>query len=669
MGSILVSKVIDMYTFVLIDAFIIISFVAIFLFINTRFSARHHIRDFVAGIFFMFAIVLVMSTPIVLENGGFFDGRAALLAITGAFYGPIPTVMTLVAGVAFRAIAFPTQDGIHIAIIVMALSSGIGLSWYYFVDKKLAKISSFYRYTILGLLVQIINFVSMMFYDNVHNEDLIALIFPFLVIFPLMTGLVGYITERRLKVSEYLVKFEKLSILTRAAVDASATIELYALDKDFKYIFFNKFHARQLKHFYNETAKEGANFLSLIKHDAVRLRLQETFNEVLEGQELVKTFEVEDTPGKFLRERYTPIRDGQDNIIGITIFSEEITELKRHEANITFLSYHDQLTKLKNRRYYYEEVEQLRGSEEEIIVVYFDINSLKIMNDVFGHDTGDKLLCKVSALILHHFSKHTDISRIGGDEIVALIKGLKLTEVEQIVEAFLADVALLKIEDITASVSVGIASAKSGKHLDRALLYAEEAMYQNKLKDSLRHRSDIVDSVFSRLNAAYPELRVNYEKVSELALKLGKKLGFSKYELQMLDKIALLRDLGKISIRRSILLKPAKLTEFEYGIVKKHPEVGYRMLSGTKLYSEIAHDILTHHEHFDGSGYPRGLKGEEIPIRARVILPVIAYVSITSERPYRKAATHEDAVRELTNQKGKMFDPVIIDALLNVLKS
>ncbi len=509
----------------------------------------------------------------------------------------------------------------------------------------------------------------MILYDNVLTEDLIWLIVPFLVVFPLMTGLVGYITERRLKVSEYLVKFEQLSILTRAAVDASATIELYALDKDFKYIFFNKFHERQLKRFYNATAEEGGDFLSLIKLDAVRDRLKATFSEVLEGQELVKTFEVEDTPGKFLRERYTPIKDSEDNIIGITIFSEEITELKRHEANITFLSYHDQLTKLKNRRFYYEEVEQLRLSDEQIIVVYFDINSLKIMNDVFGHDTGDKLLCKVSDLILKHFSKLTDISRIGGDEIVALIKGVELAEVERIVEAFLTDVARLKIEDITASVSVGLATAKSGKHLDRALLYAEEAMYQNKLKDSLRHRSDIVDSVFTRLKAAYPELQVNYEKVSALALKLGKKLGFSKYELQMLDKIALLRDLGKISIRSSILLKPAKLTEFEYGIVKKHPEVGYRMLSGTKLYSEIAHDILTHHEHFDGSGYPRGLKGEEIPIRARVILPVIAYVSITSDRPYRKAATHEDAVRELINQKGKMFDPAIVDALLEVLKS
>lgn len=216
------------------------------------------------------------------------------------------------------------------------------------------------------------------------------------------------------------------------------------------------------------------------------------------------------------------------------------------------------------------------------------------------------------------------------------------------------------------SVSVGYALAKTGRDINRAILLAEDEMYHQKLRDSIRHRSDILYSIYEQVimhNENYVE---NYEIVNEYAQKLGKKLGLSSYELTMLDHIAKFRDIGKIGIPSAILSKPSKLTEREYLIVKKHPEVGYRMLSGTKNYSEIAYDVLTHHEYFDGTGYPRGLMGEEIPLRARIMLIAVAYVSMTSDRPYRAKRSHEEAVAELKRCRGTMFDPALVDLFLTL---
>lgn len=666
MGQFLINSVLETSLDAIFEALIIISFTSLFLYVRRKIATKKFLTEIVAGLFFTIALTLIFVITTTSDSDRVTNGFA-LLAITGVFFGLIPLIMTLVIGILLQAFIFNAGgNNLLLIIIAMTLTSGLGLIWHYVARDKFKKIPSFLNYLIFGLVVQAVNVGLIAIFTEITGKDFLLLIFPLLVVYPLVIAVVSYIEKLYFLFVNTAHRDEEFLIQRRAAVNATTRMELYALDTDLKYIFFNDFHRDQIKLYYGQEPVEGGEYLSLISNAVIRERLQETFEETLGGIDQVKTIEVEDKPGKFLREHYTPIKDPSGNIIGITVFSEEVTELKRHEANITFLSYHDMLTKLKNRRYFYEQLDMLKTLQEEIIVVYFDVNSLKIMNDAFGHDTGDELLRIVAKLIRKHFGAYGDISRIGGDEIIALIRNQEYAFIEQNIIAFEKEVLTKELKSVQISVSTGVSIAKTGRDLNRAILVAEDEMYNHKLRVSIQHRSDILKNIYEQVLIHNKEYEANYELVTKYAQQLGMKLGLSNYELQMLDHIARFRDIGKISISPSILDKPSKLTDREYLIVKKHPEIGYRMLTGTKNYSEIAYDVLTHHEYFDGTGYPRGLKGEEIPLRARIIIVAIAYVSMTSDRPYRPRRSHEEAVVELENCKGKMFDPAIVDVFLTL---
>jgi HD-GYP domain-containing protein (c-di-GMP phosphodiesterase class II) len=143
-------------------------------------------------------------------------------------------------------------------------------------------------------------------------------------------------------------------------------------------------------------------------------------------------------------------------------------------------------------------------------------------------------------------------------------------------------------------------------------------------------------------------------------------MGMTKQDIEQLTLISNLHDIGKIAIDDKILNKPGKLTEEEWRVMKRHPETGYRILASSPDYIEIAEDILSHHEKYDGTGYPRGLKGEKIPIRARIIAIADAYDAMTSDRPYRKKLDHAVAIQELIDNKGSQFDPKLVDIFLAI---
>lgn len=165
-----------------------------------------------------------------------------------------------------------------------------------------------------------------------------------------------------------------------------------------------------------------------------------------------------------------------------------------------------------------------------------------------------------------------------------------------------------------------------------------------------------------------PSEEKHSQRVSNICRLIGKKLGLKEHDLRQLEGISSLHDIGKIAIDDRILNKPAPLTKEEWDVIKTHPEIGYRILSTSTEYAEIAYDILSHHEKIDGTGYPRGLKGDEIPLKARIISVADAFDSMISDRPYRKAMSIDDAVAELIRCKGTHFDPKIVDTLLEVIE-
>lgn len=158
---------------------------------------------------------------------------------------------------------------------------------------------------------------------------------------------------------------------------------------------------------------------------------------------------------------------------------------------------------------------------------------------------------------------------------------------------------------------------------------------------------------------------VHSTRLAEWGMRVGQELGFEEAELQNLEVTALLHDLGKVGIPDSILRKPSGLDEAEYALMKKHPEYGWAVLRMLPGFERAALDILHHHENFDGTGYPAGLKGTEIPPVSRIVSVIDAFDAMVSSRPYRKGLPYEEAIGRLVAASGSQFDPLVVKCFLS----
>ncbi|HAJ95647.1 MAG TPA: hypothetical protein DCP02_05365, partial [Actinobacteria bacterium] len=218
------------------------------------------------------------------------------------------------------------------------------------------------------------------------------------------------------------------------------------------------------------------------------------------------------------------------------------------------------------------------------------------------------------------------------------------------------------------NISIGIATKKSEKqNINELIKKAEDNMYKSKLIEKQSSHSSIIVSLRKALEERNYETHEHMDRMQSFALKLGKILNFSNDRLNELSLLSSLHDIGKIAVADNIILKPSKLTRKEYELIKKHSEIGFRIASSNPSLASIAKGILSHHERWDGTGYPMGLKGEAIPIIARIIAIVDAYDAMTNDRPYRKAHSKEYAIKELSKYSGRQFDPVLVEHFIKII--
>ncbi|GAI06293.1 unnamed protein product [marine sediment metagenome] len=193
-------------------------------------------------------------------------------------------------------------------------------------------------------------------------------------------------------------------------------------------------------------------------------------------------------------------------------------------------------------------------------------------------------------------------------------------------------------------------------------------MYRHKLIEA----KSIISSIISSLEKTLFEKSIKTEKhtarIKEMALKLGKSIKLSQNEIDELSLLATIHDIGKVAILDVILDKKENLGKKEWDIIKRHPEIGYRIAVSSKQLSSIAEYILTVHEWWDGNGYPQGLKGEDIPVLSRIIAAVDAYEVMITGRPYKKAVSKSEAIAELEKCSGTQFDPRLVKKFIRILK-
>jgi diguanylate cyclase (GGDEF)-like protein/PAS domain S-box-containing protein len=364
-----------------------------------------------------------------------------------------------------------------------------------------------------------------------------------------------------------------------------------------------------------------------------------------------------------------PIKTEDGQTFGVVMVFRDVSNEKEHSKQIQFLSYHDPLTGLYNRRYIEETMNLLDTAENlPISVIMGDVNGLKITNDVFGHKVGDALLQNVARLLEKYCKEDDLIARLGGDEFIVLMPRASLKVAEAVIQRIKNTHIAIEGSNLSLSLSLGCASKDTMEsNIQTVIQEAEEYMYHQKLLEGKSYRNAIINTLLATLYEKSNETEEHSKRIEKYCHSIGRKLQLSSKEMDELSLLALLHDIGKVSINPNILQKPGSLTLSEWDEMKRHPEIGYRIAQATPELAIVSDLILAHHERWDGKGYPRGLKGEEIPLACRILAVTDAFDAMTNDRVYRSAMSVKEAILELERNAGNQFDPKIANLLIETI--
>jgi diguanylate cyclase (GGDEF)-like protein/putative nucleotidyltransferase with HDIG domain len=348
----------------------------------------------------------------------------------------------------------------------------------------------------------------------------------------------------------------------------------------------------------------------------------------------------------------------------------------------------DPLTGLGNHRHFHERLErELQHAHEKrlpLSLCLVDIDDFKRINDRFGHPAGDRVLSRLA----ERLRQSGEAFRLGGDEFALLLPGYDENEALIAATSVVERISALQLDQLgPVTVSAGVATSPvHGADRDELIRLADGALYWAKEYGKNRVRAYRPDEIelaelkrlasgtdrAARFRAAASLARAvdardaytgsHSQRVAELAARMARRLGLPEEDVELTRLAASLHDLGKLAIPEEILRKPGPLTGPERMVLERHPQIGFRMLESLGV-DPVADWVLHHHERWDGSGYPDGVSGEQIPLGARIIFVADAFDAMTSERVYRRRVAPTEAIAELKRCAGTQFDPQIVDAI------
>jgi len=344
----------------------------------------------------------------------------------------------------------------------------------------------------------------------------------------------------------------------------------------------------------------------------------------------------------------------------------DISDRKAKDARIQYLNDHDITTGVYNRRFF--EMVKHRLDEEcsvPLSIIIGDINGVRIINDAFGQLEGDKMIVTASRILQSCLRDGDILARTGGNEFSILLPNTGGEEaysiMKSMVEAFKEynSSATNRARHITLSFGYGT-KEMSHENMDLAKKEAEKNMYKRKLLARNSYHNAILSSIMATLHEKNQETKEHAERIARHCQEIGKKMQLQQKNLDELYLLSMLHDVGKIGIDDRILGKRSRLTAEEWVVMRKHPEIGFRIASSSPELKSIADYILSHHERWDGTGYPQGLKEEGIPLLSRILAVSDAYDAMTEKRLYRKPISKEEAIKELVDNAGIQFDPDVV---------
>ncbi len=420
--------------------------------------------------------------------------------------------------------------------------------------------------------------------------------------------------------------------------------------------------------FSTASKQEAKLTLKLLRNRSVINAIERAVASVYERREPV-SYEFELPVDETVR--YFEARLHLTDMEEVLILIRDMTERYALEKQLRELAEIDHLTGLFNRRKFESVLMSFDGSKiSNMGLIAFDVDGLKGINDTLGHLEGDRVLAFVAEKIKTHFEGALMVGRVGGNEFSVLYLSEPLSALEEKCVAFKT-----ALKEAASDFSYPISVSYGIGHLNDAEVrvsvlqqMADTNMYQNKLLSESSGKSGLVKTLLKALEAKDYVTEGHTDRMAIMAEELGRAMKLEHHKINQLELLTKFHDLGKVGIPDRILKKEGPLTSEEWQVMKTHCRIGERIASASGELQTIAGLILHHHEKWDGTGYPVGLKGEAIPIECRILALVDAYDAMTNDRPYRKALSFETAIEEIKRCSGSQFDPELVVVFLKYLK-
>ncbi|HAG11158.1 MAG TPA: diguanylate cyclase [Desulfotomaculum sp.] len=372
-----------------------------------------------------------------------------------------------------------------------------------------------------------------------------------------------------------------------------------------------------------------------------------------------------------------------------------LTDIERRtQVQLLSLANTDTLTGFTNHRHFYEklteELEIARGRSKPVSLIMIDINYFKFFNDIYGYQKGDLVIVEIGRILEGLISPPSFVARYGGDEFAVVMPGINRLEALQKAGEIEEKIKKYSIEgDHTQpggkiTVSLGLACFPEDGEKPRDLVKsADDACYQSKhsrsricfsvidqlysLSQSEKDLFDCFKALLTIINVKDRYTFAHSERVMSYAVAVAERIDLPEEQKTELKYGAYLHDIGKVDIEADILNKNGPLMFEEWEITKQHPVWGSDIVRPLLSLEGLVSLVRHHHENYDGTGYPDGLIGQNIPLSARIMRIADSFDAMTTDRPYRKGMTHEEAFEELRKYSGKMYDPALVEAFINTI--
>jgi len=365
---------------------------------------------------------------------------------------------------------------------------------------------------------------------------------------------------------------------------------------------------------------------------------------------------------------YPQMQDGA--VIGGVITFMDITHRRKNDEEIRFLSSHDVLTGLYNRGCFQEMLKSVDIPENlPLSVIFADLNGLKMTNDIFGHAAGDALILKASQILAESCREADMVSRVGGDEFVILLPRTDAEGASKVIDRIRSGFAGVRIAAVKCSISLGSDTKTSAEtSLEETVSNAENAMYKDKTLNRKSTNRGMIDAIMEALHEKSPKEKHHSIGVSALCGRIAEAMRLPEADVKKLRAAGYLHDIGKITLEEHVLHWDG-LAEAEREKIQQHSAVGYRILNLFDETLDLAEGVLSHHERWDGTGYPKGLKGNDIPLISRIISVAETYERVSSGADSKEVSGKEAALKVIREGAGKQFDPQIANLLIQLIEA